>query len=147
MTSEIITTFCDEMWEKQCLPKLAEYICIPCQSPAYDKEWATNGLLEEAMSLMHRWVLQQDIPGMTAEMLQEPGKTPFLFIQIPPSRADFTHRILMYGHMDKQPPLLPWAEGLGPYTPVIRDGKLYGRAGAGCVCRHFYFQFMFLLLG
>jgi acetylornithine deacetylase/succinyl-diaminopimelate desuccinylase-like protein len=36
----------------------------------------------------------------------------------------------MYGHLDKQPPLEPWAEGLGPYNPVIRDGKLYGRGGA-----------------
>lgn len=37
----------------------------------------------------------------------------------------------MYGHMDKQPPLTDaWASGLGPYTPVIKDGKLYGRGGA-----------------
>lgn len=32
--------------------------------------------------------------------------------------------------MDKQPPLLPWAEGLAPYNPIIKDGKLYGRGGA-----------------
>lgn len=36
----------------------------------------------------------------------------------------------MYGHLDKQPPMLPWAEGLGPYEPVIKNGKLYGRGGA-----------------
>jgi acetylornithine deacetylase/succinyl-diaminopimelate desuccinylase-like protein len=23
-----------------------------------------------------------------------------------------------------------WSSGLAPYTPVIRDGKLYGRGGA-----------------
>ena len=39
--------------------------------------------------------------------------------------------MLLYGHMDKQPPLDGlWEEGLGPYKPVIRDGKLYGRGGA-----------------
>ena len=32
--------------------------------------------------------------------------------------------------MDKQPHLEGWEEGLGPVTPVIRDGKLYGRGGA-----------------
>ena len=33
--------------------------------------------------------------------------------------------------MDKQPPLTAdWEDGLGPYTPVIRDGRLYGRGGA-----------------
>ncbi len=38
--------------------------------------------------------------------------------------------VLLYGHMDKQPHLEGWEEGLGPITPVIKDGKLYGRGGA-----------------
>jgi acetylornithine deacetylase/succinyl-diaminopimelate desuccinylase-like protein len=38
--------------------------------------------------------------------------------------------VLMYGHMDKQPEFTGWAEGLGPWTPVIRNGRLYGRGGA-----------------
>ena len=33
--------------------------------------------------------------------------------------------------MDKQPPMAAaWSEGLHPYTPIVRDGKLYGRGGA-----------------
>jgi acetylornithine deacetylase/succinyl-diaminopimelate desuccinylase-like protein len=36
----------------------------------------------------------------------------------------------MYGHMDKQPEFTGWEDGLGPWTPVIRDGRLYGRGGA-----------------
>jgi acetylornithine deacetylase/succinyl-diaminopimelate desuccinylase-like protein len=32
--------------------------------------------------------------------------------------------------MDKQPEFTGWAEGLSPWEPVIRDGKLYGRGGA-----------------
>ncbi len=38
--------------------------------------------------------------------------------------------ILMYGHLDKQPEMTGWAEGLGPWIPVIRDEKLYGSGGA-----------------
>jgi acetylornithine deacetylase/succinyl-diaminopimelate desuccinylase-like protein len=38
--------------------------------------------------------------------------------------------ILLYGHLDKQPEMTGWAEGLGPWVPVIRDDKLYGRGGA-----------------
>lgn len=38
--------------------------------------------------------------------------------------------VLLYGHMDKQPPFDGWKEGLAPYAPVIREGKLYGRGGA-----------------
>jgi acetylornithine deacetylase/succinyl-diaminopimelate desuccinylase-like protein len=36
----------------------------------------------------------------------------------------------MYGHLDKQPEMVGWADGLGPWTPVLKDGKLYGRGGA-----------------
>ena len=36
----------------------------------------------------------------------------------------------MYGHLDKQPEMLGWAEGTGPWQPVVKDGKLYGRGGA-----------------
>ena len=38
--------------------------------------------------------------------------------------------MLLYGHMDKQPEFTGWADGLSPWEPVIRDGKLYGRGGA-----------------
>jgi len=127
--------FLSHKWDTDCIPTLEEYIRIPCQSPAYDPEWATNGLLDQAMDLLHAWVKKQDVKGMTSEVLHAPaseGKTPFLVIQVPPTdpAAGSARRVLMYGHMDKQPPMLPWAEGLGPYQPVIRDGKLYGRGGA-----------------
>jgi len=36
----------------------------------------------------------------------------------------------MYGHFDKQPPFDGWFEGLGPYSPVVKDGKLYARGAA-----------------
>jgi acetylornithine deacetylase/succinyl-diaminopimelate desuccinylase-like protein len=38
--------------------------------------------------------------------------------------------VLLYGHLDKQPEMTGWSEGLGPWTPVVRVGKLYGRGGA-----------------
>src|SRR3990170_1394935 len=44
--------------------------------------------------------------------------------------AEKAGTVLLYGHLDKQPEMTGWAEGLGPWTPVIRDGKLYGRGGA-----------------
>jgi len=38
--------------------------------------------------------------------------------------------VMLYGHLDKQPWMEGWAEGLGPTTPVIKDGCMYGRGGA-----------------
>ena len=36
----------------------------------------------------------------------------------------------MYGHLDKQPEMEGWNDDLGPWKPVIKDEKLYGRGGA-----------------
>jgi len=61
-------------------------------------------------------------------VFKEKGRTPLIMIQVPGTVAD---TVLMYGHLDKQPPMWPgWNEGLGPYTPVVRSDKLYGRGGA-----------------
>jgi acetylornithine deacetylase/succinyl-diaminopimelate desuccinylase-like protein len=38
--------------------------------------------------------------------------------------------VLLYGHLDKQPEMVGWAEGYGPWTPRIEGDRLYGRGGA-----------------
>jgi len=38
--------------------------------------------------------------------------------------------VLLYGHLDKQPEFTGWHEGLGPWQPVLRDDRLYGRGSA-----------------
>lgn len=69
---------------------------------------------------------------MKLEILQDTGRTPLIFGEVScfgeEQKSDKT--IIFYGHFDKQPPMLPWDEGLGPYSPVIRDGKLYGRGAS-----------------
>lgn len=37
---------------------------------------------------------------------------------------------MFYGHLDKQPWMDGWSEGLGPIDPVVRGEYLYGRGGA-----------------
>lgn len=55
------------------------------------------------------------------------GLTPIIFTEV---KGDLDETIFFYGHYDKQPHFTGWNEGLGPITPVIKDGKLYGRGGA-----------------
>lgn len=125
-------------WDQTIVPTLSEYIRVPCQSPDFDPEWETNGLLDAAMKILVDWAEKQDLQGAKFELLRHAGKTPFLYVDVAAfdgeaplaTTAPNAPTVLMYGHMDKQPPLRPWAEGLDPYTPVVRDGKLYGRGGA-----------------
>jgi len=38
--------------------------------------------------------------------------------------------VLLYGHLDKQPEMVGWTEGYGPWVPRLEGDKLYGRGGA-----------------
>ena len=76
------------------------------------------------------WVNAQEVPGLTMKLVTEEGRTPVIFIEIEGTNGT-NETVLMYGHMDKQPPMEEgWDEGTGPRIPVIKDGKLYGRGGA-----------------
>ena len=85
------------------------------------------------MNLLEEWVKKQNVKNLSLEVLREEGRTPLMFMEVPATdetTVGDVGTVLMYGHMDKQPPFEGWNEDLGPYTPVIKDGKLYGRGGA-----------------
>ncbi|HEX5313422.1 MAG TPA: M20/M25/M40 family metallo-hydrolase, partial [Gammaproteobacteria bacterium] len=78
------------------------------------------------------WCRENAPAHMHFEIHRLPGRTPLLFMEIPgttPPTAD-APCVLLYGHLDKQPEFEGWHEGLAPWEPVIRDGRLYGRGGA-----------------
>ncbi|MEB2343468.1 MAG: M20/M25/M40 family metallo-hydrolase [Deltaproteobacteria bacterium] len=120
-------TFVDALWDDSILPALAEYVAIPAKSPHFDPDWQEHGELERAIALAERWCRAQPVRGLTAEVVRLPGRTPLLLLEAPGTGSDTA---LVYGHLDKQPELEPWSEGLGPWRPVRRGDRLYGRGGA-----------------
>jgi acetylornithine deacetylase/succinyl-diaminopimelate desuccinylase-like protein len=103
---------------------------IPNQSPMFDPEHLTNGHTDAVVSLFTSWVAAQAIPNLSLEVVQAPGRTPLIYIEVPATGGTGA-TVLMYGHLDKQPPMTAaWTDGLQPYVPTVRDGKLYGRGGA-----------------
>jgi acetylornithine deacetylase/succinyl-diaminopimelate desuccinylase-like protein len=117
----------DRTWDDSIVRELMDYVRIPNKSPAFDPDWEAHGHMERAVQLMRRWAEAQTLPGMSTEVHRLPGRTPVLLIDIPGQIDDC---VLLYGHLDKQPEFTGWSEGLAPWTPVLRDGKLYGRGGA-----------------
>jgi len=115
----------DAAWEERILPALSEYTRIPCLSPAYDPDWAERGAITEAAELLQAWVRDQDT-ALKTEIVELPGRTPVLLID----NGGSGEPIIVYGHMDKQPPLGEWRRGLGPYEPVREGDLLYGRGTA-----------------
>ncbi|MGH8262167.1 MAG: M20 family metallopeptidase, partial [Steroidobacteraceae bacterium] len=96
-------------------------------SPAFDRDWSDHGHMEKAITLIADWCRKQPLKGATVEIARLPKRTPLLFVEVPGTGPDC---VLLYGHYDKQPEFTGWNAGLGPWTPVLRDGRLYGRGGA-----------------
>ena len=127
MESAQITSTLEGLWDESIVPTLQKYIRIPNQSPLFDPDWRRNGHMHQAVALAKGWVEKQGIHGLKIEVHEIEERTPLIFMEID---GDPASTVLMYGHLDKQPAMVGWDEGLGPWTPVLRDGRLYGRGGA-----------------
>jgi acetylornithine deacetylase/succinyl-diaminopimelate desuccinylase-like protein len=125
--------FIERIWEDDILPVLTDYIRIPNKSPHFDPDWEAHGHMDRAVAMFEAWARKKlaRIEGATLDVVRLKGRTPLIFMEIPgntPKNKDAT--VLLYGHLDKQPEMKGWTEGTGPWVPVRKDDKLYGRGGA-----------------
>ncbi len=128
-TAAAAQQFIDRLWDAEVVPTLVDYIRIPNKSPAFDPDWAAHGYMDQAVEMFEAWARRKiaELEGATLEVIRLDGRTPVILIDVPGQGSDC---VLLYGHLDKQPEMTGWSEGLGPWTPVIRGDKLYGRGGA-----------------
>jgi acetylornithine deacetylase/succinyl-diaminopimelate desuccinylase-like protein len=130
-----VTSYVDRAWDSHVIDTLQEFIRIPNVSLAYDPDWKANGHMDKAVDLLRLWCEQRvsdGLAGATVDVQELPELSPILLIDIPATSADADpdDTVLLYGHLDKQPPFEGWRDGLGPWEPVIDGGRLYGRGGA-----------------
>ncbi|WP_254460928.1 M20 family metallopeptidase [Xanthomonas sacchari] len=131
MDSAKIDRFLSEKWDDDIVPQLVDYIRIPNKSPMFDADWVAHGYMADAVALMERWARAQAIPGLQVEVVQLEGRTPLIYLEVPASsEATGEDTVLLYGHLDKQPEMTGWDADLGPWTPVLKGDRLYGRGGA-----------------
>lgn len=127
MNSEKLQQDISTFWDNQILPTIIEYIKFPNKSPVFDPDWEANGYMDQVVDLASEWVNNHKPDNSTLNIYKEAGRTPLMILDVP-GNSDGT--VLMYGHLDKQPEMEGWAEGLDPWKPVLKDDKLYGRGGA-----------------
>jgi acetylornithine deacetylase/succinyl-diaminopimelate desuccinylase-like protein len=130
MEVEKVRTAVGTSWTGQVLPSLTGLVEIPALSPAFDAAWAGTGHLRAAVDHVRSWITSRDLPGARTEVVELTGRSPLLLVDVPATSGAGDDTVLLYGHLDKQPPAGRWAEGLGPWQPVVRDGRLYGRGSA-----------------
>ena len=127
MDKSAIRSHVEQLWDKSVVGELVEYIRIPNKSVAFDRDWKAHGHMDRVVARFEDWARRQPIRGMKVEVVRLEGRTPLLFIEIPGDSQDC---VLLYGHMDKQPEMSGWREGLGPWDPVLDGDRLYGRGSA-----------------
>ncbi|QDI02880.1 MULTISPECIES: M20 family metallopeptidase [Xanthomonas translucens group] len=131
MDSAKIDRFLSAKWDEDIVPQLVDYIRIPNKSPMFDADWVAHGYMDDAVKLMERWARAQAIPGLQVEVVQLEGRTPLIYLDVPATGAETgADTVLLYGHLDKQPEMTGWDAELGPWTPVLKGDRLYGRGGA-----------------
>src|SRR6266481_6394651 len=119
-----IRDFVQKTWDQSIVPTLHEYVKIPAKSPMFDAQWREHGHIDRAVELVRGWAGARSIEGLRIEVVRLEARTPLLLMEAPGTGTD---TVLLYGHLDKQPEMVGWAEGTGPWTPVRRGDKLYGR--------------------
>ena len=127
MNSKNLKSHIHNFWDSEIVPTLVDYIKIPNKSPSFDPDWEKHGHMDKVLNLAADWTEKNKPIGSEMIIKKSPGRTPLLLLDIPGTKEG---NILMYGHLDKQPEMEGWNDDLGPWEPVIKDDKLYGRGGA-----------------
>jgi len=118
-------------WEADVLPAIEQYVTVPAVSAMFDPDWAVHGHVADAVELVRAWCADRPIDGLSVRVHELDGRTPVVVCEVEPfGGAPAEATVLLYGHLDKQPPMAGWHEGLDPWTPVRRGERLYGRGGA-----------------
>jgi acetylornithine deacetylase/succinyl-diaminopimelate desuccinylase-like protein len=116
-------------FERDALETLTHYATLPCLSPMYDANWVSNGAIDEATELIADWARARRLAHADVTIHRLKNRTPVLVVTVE-ATAPGEGTTMLYGHLDKQPPLGDWSEGLGPYAPVRRGDRLYARGVA-----------------
>src|SRR6202012_5003281 len=127
---DIVRTSVERSWADEVRPSLEGLVTIPALSPAFDAQWDEHGQLRAAVTHVQAGIGTRGLRGATSEVVELPGRSPLLLVDVPATTgAADRGTVLLYGHLDKQPPVGGWADGLGPGTPGFRDGNLFARGG------------------
>ena len=121
-----MTYFTLANFAERALTTLEEFATIPCLSPQFDEKWHDNGYLDAAAELLATWARTRTLAHCDVTIHRLADRTPMLVVTVD-STGDADGTVVLYGHLDKQPPLGDWSEGLDPYRPVRRGDRLYAR--------------------
>jgi acetylornithine deacetylase/succinyl-diaminopimelate desuccinylase-like protein len=127
MNKEATQKIIDQHFDSWYVKGLQDFVRVPNLTPMVDENYLTNGLVEQAIDLVDKYLNELGVKGVTRTIVQPAGKTPLVIYVIEATAEGPTNNVLVYGHLDKQPWCEGWLEGLHPTDPVIRGDYMFGR--------------------
>ena len=73
MNDQELLGFVTDVWDRDIVPTLQDYIRIPNVSPVFEEDWESLGHMERAVALLADWCRVRPIPGLTLEVHGSPG--------------------------------------------------------------------------
>ena len=81
--TESIKQSVEERWNSQYIPALEEFIRVPNLTVFCDPEFLTNGLIQEAKSVVSRFAQALEIEGLSEHVVEEEGRrSELLFVSL-----------------------------------------------------------------
>ena len=135
MDRDAVSVVVAEAWRDEIVAELERYVAVPALSPAFDADWELSGHIEEAVRFVSAGIESRPVARMSLEVQRLPGCTPLIVVEVEPfgdgaTDPDGESTVVLYGHVDKQPPMSGWRDGIGPWKPVREGERLYGRGAA-----------------
>lgn len=121
--------FVDEHYDSWFVKGLGDFVRVPNLTLMADKDFATNGLIQQAMEVVDKYITELDVQGIKRHVFHPEGSNPLVVYVVEPSEGA-TKNVMLYGHLDKQPWGKGWEEALHPTDPVIRGDYMYGRGSS-----------------
>lgn len=117
----------EERWSSQYIPALEEFIRVPNLTVFCDPEFLTNGLIQEAKSVVSKFAKALEIEGLSEHVVEEEGRPPmYIYLH---EQADAPN-LMFYGHLDKMPHCEGWEEPKHPTNPVTIGEWMFGRGSS-----------------
>ncbi|CDW83647.1 peptidase m20 [Stylonychia lemnae] len=129
MESKDTATIVDEHYDSWFVPGLSDFVRVPNLTMMADNNFATNGLIQQAMECVDNYINKLDVQGLKRHVFHPEGSNPLVVYVIDGSEGA-TRNVMLYGHLDKQPWGAGWEEGLAPNDPQIRGDYMYGRGSS-----------------
>lgn len=107
-----------------------QYLRIQNVSPAYNPAWEKDGHMQKVVDLYEKWALENSPKDAKVFVQEIENKTPLLVINVPSRNYSGDDTVLLYGHLDKQPEMIGWKQGIDPWAPTYDGDRLYGRGSA-----------------